>query len=251
MPDPHQPLRARLALAALPHVAFDGWSPETWRAALRDADATEAEARAAAPRGALDLAAQWHRQGDEAMRARLRGAELHAMKIREKITFAVRARIEAIEDREAARRAAALHALPHLAPEGARLIWGTADAIWDAIGDRSTDSNWYTKRATLSGVYGATVLFWLGDDSPGRAATWEFLDRRIEDVMSFERLKARVRENPIARTVLAGPLWAMSRIRAPMRPPSGFADMPGYFAGPPPEPTIHEAGPALPPAPPR
>ena len=249
MPDPYEPVRDRLIEAALPHVAFDGWTERTFRAAIRDADVSEAEGRAAAPRGALDLAAAFHRQGDAAMRARLAGADLASMRIRDKITFAVRARIEAIPDREAARRGAALFALPHLAPEGARLIWGTADAIWDAIGDRSTDSNWYTKRATLSAVYAATVLFWLGDETPGHAATWAFLDRRIEDVMAFEKVKAKARENPVARTLLAGPLWALSQLRAPMRPPSGLSDMPGYFA--PPQPTIHEKSPPMPPAPPR
>ena len=241
MADPYQPVRERLIEAALPHVAFDGWTEGTFGAAMRDADVNEAEARAGAPRGALDLAAAYHRMGDARMRERLRVADLHTMRIRDKIAFALRARIEAIDDREAVRRGAALYALPHLAPEGARLIWGTADAIWEAIGDKSRDSNWYTKRATLSAVYGSTVLYWLGDDTPGHAATWDFIDRRIEDVMAFEKVKARVRENPVARTILAGPLWALSQVRAPMRPPS-MAEMPGYFAGSPPAPTIHEDG---------
>ena len=37
----------------------------------------------------------------------------------------------------------------------------TVDAIWHAAGDRSADFSWYTKRAILTGVYGATLLFWL------------------------------------------------------------------------------------------
>ena len=71
--------------------------------------------------------------------------------------------------------------LPHMAPEGARLIWGTADRIWTALGDTSDDVNWYTKRATLSGVYAAVVLYWLGDDSTDGQATRAFIDRRISD----------------------------------------------------------------------
>ena len=94
-------------------------------------------------------------------------------------------------------------ALPHHAAEGARAIWGTADAIWTALGDRSTDINWYTKRVSLSAVYGATVLYWMGDDSEGHQATWDFLDRRIETVMSFEKTKAALRENPLAKALIA------------------------------------------------
>ncbi len=43
----------------------------------------------------------------------------------------------------------------------------TVDAIWHAAGDRSADWSWYSKRAILAGVYGATLLFWLRDDSDG------------------------------------------------------------------------------------
>ena len=125
-------------------------------------------------------------------------------------------------DREVVRRAVALFALPHLAPEGARALWNTADAIWTALGDTSEDYNWYTKRATLSGVYSSTVLFWLGDDSAGHQATWEFLDRRIEDVMQFEKLKAGVEKNPLLKPVFAVPTWLLGRVRRPQRGPGGY-----------------------------
>ena len=213
--------------AALPHVAFEGWSPAVFRAARRDADIGEGAARAACPRGAIDLAAAFHRRGDRRMEAALQAEPLEEMKVRERVTHAVRTRIEAIEDREAARRAATLFSMPHLAPEGARLIWETADAIWVVCGDSSDDVNWYTKRATLSGVYGSTVLYWLGDESPGAADTWDFLDRRIADVMSFEKVKGTMAANPLLRTVFAGPIWALGRIKAPPRMPRG--DMPGLW----------------------
>ena len=223
------PDRARLLDAMLPHVAFDGWSDASFRAAAHDLGMTVVEARAIAPRGALDLAAAFHRRGDAAMLARLEQADLSTMKIRERITFAVRARIEAIDDREAVRRGSAFFALPQNAPEGARLIWETCDAIWTALGDPSDDINWYTKRATLAGVYGSTVLFWLGDDSEGRADTWAFLDRRIEDVMRIEKMKAQVRKNPVLNGLMAGPNWLMSRVKAPKhRDPSG---LPGHARG--------------------
>lgn len=223
----HDDARSRLLRAAMPHVAFDGWSQATLAAAARDADMTPEEARAACPRGPLDLAVAFHKAGDAEMLRRIEAASLGDMRFRDRIAFAVRARIEAIEDREAVRRGSAFFSLPQNAPEGARLIWETADAIWDALGDPSDDINWYTKRATLSGVYGSTVLFWLGDESEGHADTWAFLDRRIEDVMRIETLKARVRENPVLSRAMAGPNWILSRVKAP---PRRREDMPGRWS---------------------
>jgi ubiquinone biosynthesis protein COQ9 len=100
------------------------------------------------------------------------------------------------------------------------------------LGDTSTDFNWYTKRATLSGVYGSTVLFWLGDDSPGHAATWEFLDRRIADVMQIEKFKAALRDNPLSRALRSGPFSgavnAMEKFKMPDMPKMPD-DLPGKF----------------------
>jgi ubiquinone biosynthesis protein COQ9 len=73
-------LKTRLLEAALPHVAFDGWSEATFRAAIRDAGAESAMARMACPRGALDLAAAFHRRGDDEMVRRLKAADLGQMR---------------------------------------------------------------------------------------------------------------------------------------------------------------------------
>lgn len=212
--------------AALDHVPFDGWSDATLRAASRDAGVDPALARALYPRGGVDLALAFHRRGDARMVERLAATDMSAMRFRDRIAAAVRYRLEAVEDRELVRRGSALFALPQHAAEGARAIWGTADLIWRSLGDSSDDINWYTKRATLSGVYGSVVLYWLGDSSDGHQATWDFLDRRIEDVMRFEKVKARVRDNPVLSRVLAGPMRLLDHIHAPKGTP---ADLPGQF----------------------
>ncbi|WP_172299618.1 COQ9 family protein [Pseudoruegeria sp. HB172150] len=219
--------RERLLQSALTHVAFDGWSETTFKAAAADIGMTPREARAICPRGPLDLAADFHRTGDTAMIRRIEETDLGEMRFRDRIAFAVRARIEAATDREAVRRGTSFFALPQNAAEGTKLIWGTSDAIWTALGDPSEDINWYTKRATLSGVYSATVLYWLGDTSEGYEATWAFLDRRIEDVMKFEKFKAQVRENPVLSRLMAGPNAILSKVRAPNR--QARDDMPGHW----------------------
>ena len=120
------------------------------------------------------------------------------MKVREKIRKAVELRIVLASDKEAVRRGVVLFSLPVYAFEGSRLIWDTSDLIWELIGDNSEDYNWYSKRTILSAVYGSTVLYWLGDNSEGSEETWHFLDRRIEDVMRFEKAKVQLKTNKLA-----------------------------------------------------
>lgn len=218
-----------LLQAALIHVAFDGWSETTFRAAIVDSGVDATVARGLFPRGAVDLAIAFHRAGDVAMIAKLEESDRSAMRFRDRVAYAVRVRLEAAQDREAVRRGATLFALPNYAPDGARLIWGTSDAIWTAVGDTSRDFNWYTKRATLSAVYSSTVLYWLGDDSLDGQATWAFLDRRIEDVMRIEKAKAQVRENPMLSRLMVGPNWLLSQIKAPE---TARSDLPGGWTAP-------------------
>jgi ubiquinone biosynthesis protein COQ9 len=220
----------KLLDAALIHVPFDGWSEATFTAAVRDSELDATVARAVCPRGAVDLAVAYHKRGDVMMLERLKAEDMTALKFREKIAAAVRIRLEVISDKEVVRRGTALFALPQHLPDGAKLIWGTCDEIWTALGDTSDDVNWYTKRATLSGVYSATVLYWLGDTSEGHAETQEFLDRRIDNVMQIEKAKAQVRDSPTLSKLLAGPNWVMSQIKAPTRFPKG--DMPGSWTSP-------------------
>ncbi|WGW05348.1 COQ9 family protein [Tropicibacter oceani] len=221
MPDT---LQTRLLDAILMHVPFDGWSEPSFAAAIEDAGVDPVVARSLFPRGAVDLAVAYHKAGDAEMLRRIEAADLSEMRFRDKVAFAVRARIEAVDDREVVRRGTALFALPMHAVDGAKLIWGTADAIWNALGDSSRDFNWYTKRATLSAVYSSTVLYWLGDESPENTATWEFLDRRIEDVMRFEKTKAQMRDNPLLSRLMAGPGKLAERIKAP---DGAASDLPG------------------------
>ena len=223
-------LMTRLLAAAAMHVPFDGWSETTLRLAAEDAGIAPGLVAAICPRGAVDLALAYHAAGDAAMLKRLAETDLISLRFRDRVAFAVRARLEAVEDRELVRRGMTLFSLPPYAADGARALWQTADHIWMALGDTSEDVNWYTKRATLSGVYGATVLYWLGDDSEGQTRTWEFLDRRVEDVMQIEKLKAQARDNRWMSGLMAGPLNFLSRIRAPQA--SAQTGMPGRWNGP-------------------
>lgn len=206
--------------AALAHVAFDGWSEATLRAALSDAGVSSGLGRAMFPRGAVDLALAYHWRGDRRMAERAADTPMAALRYSERVATLIRYRLEDA-DKEAVRRGSTLFALPQHSADGARAVWHTADAIWKALGDSSDDVNWYTKRATLSAVYASTVLFWLGDDSAGHQATWDFLDRRIAGVMKIEGMKAKYAGNPLVKAAM----FPLSWIRAP----KGGDDMPGQM----------------------
>jgi ubiquinone biosynthesis protein COQ9 len=204
----------RILDASLAHAPFDGWSAVTFQAALADSGVAAGLGDALFPRGGIDLAVAYHQRGDAAMRTAYDAIDKASLRIRDRIALAVRLRLEAA-DKELVRRGSALFGLPSHVLEGSRLIWGSADAIWAALGDTSRDLNWYSKRATLSAVYAATVLFWLGDTSEGDADTWAFLDRRIDNVMQIEKAKAGLRENPLGKALMRGPLKILERVHAP------------------------------------
>lgn len=205
--------RRALLMAALPIVAFDGWTEQTLAEAAKEIEISESEISLLFPIGVADLLQAYSDWADDEMGHALEAADLEAMKIRQRITFAVRARIEVLGNhKEAARRASSLLALPSHAGVAARSLYRTVDLMWRGIGDTSTDFNFYSKRATLTGVYGATLLCWLADTSEGSEETWGFLDRRIEDVMVIEKVKARARK--IAAN-LPSPTEFLSAVRYP------------------------------------
>lgn len=206
--------RAAILAAALPDIPFDGWTGRSLRQAAGKAGIEQGLARLAFPGGTVDLVRYFIADGDRRMEAELARHDLAAMKVRERITFAVRTRLEVDEDnREALRRATAYLALPTSGAAGVRALYGTVDAIWRACGDTSTDYNFYTKRLILSGVFSSTAAVWFGDDSEGFEKTWAFLDRRIADVMQIEKVKGTA-EKVLSR--VPSPLGLVSRLRYPL-----------------------------------
>lgn len=184
--------RARLLDAAMRHVPFDGWTRSALTAGARSAGIDDATVARCFPRGVRDLVSAFSDRADAAMLAALENHDLAALPIRDRIALAVRLRLEALAPhREAVRRLIAWAALPGHHVLSLTLVHRTVDRIWYAIGDRSADFSWYTKRGLLAAIHSATVLYWLDDTTDGCAATWEFLDRRVDDVMQIPKLKSR------------------------------------------------------------
>ena len=132
-------------------------------------------------------------------------------RVRDRVRNAFKARIEAVmPHKKAARKATSFLALPQHAPLAAKLMMQSVDAMWRAAGDKSSDFSYYTKRAMLSGVYGATFLYWLSDASEGNSATWAFLDKRIDNVMQIERFRGAAQQ---AAAKLPNPLEILAKLR--------------------------------------
>ena len=189
--DPDAAVRGQLADAVAGEAAFSGWSETAMRGAARLIGAPEGEAERLFPGGPTAVLAWLSERADVRTVGMMEAAGSAELKIRDRIRLAVRTRIEqTVGGRESVRRGLAVLALPFNASLGLKLLYRTVDAIWYAAGDSSTDFNFYTKRATLAGVYSSTLLYWLNDRSEGSEATWSFLDRRIDNVMRFEKWKA-------------------------------------------------------------
>jgi ubiquinone biosynthesis protein COQ9 len=179
--------------AMLPDVPFDGWSRAALRAAARRIGVPAAEALALFPNAPADFAACFSRWADRRMLDRLDTLALDQLRVPERVALAINTRIEIVEPwREAVRRALVVLALPQRAPLAFRLLYETVDGIWYAAGDSATDFSFYTKRATLAGIYGATLLYWLEDRSPGFADTRAFLDRRLADAARIGAARHRI-----------------------------------------------------------
>ncbi|PHR58665.1 MAG: COQ9 family protein [Robiginitomaculum sp.] len=209
--DPSHKARLALLEATLKNVPFDGWSETSLKQAVKVTGLPEGADALYFPGGALEMIAFWNEQHDAYVRDAVTKFDLPNMRIRDKITQAVLLRFEAIGDHdEAARRAVARTALLDGLTLSPKILWAAADNIWRAIGDISTDFNFYTKRTTLSAVISTSLAAWLSDRDPNKDKAKAFLDARIENVMQFEKAKFQVKKRMGA---MPDPVEILGKIR--------------------------------------
>lgn len=187
-------IRAALAPLIARNAAFDGWSYAAVDSAAVELEIDPDVAALAFNGNAMRMVDAWIDSIDQELARRLTASRLNALKIRDRITILLATRLEIMNpDREALRRAMAIMAMPQNIVRGTKVGWRSADRMWRMAGDTASDFNHYTKRATLSAVYGSTISVFVNDESPDFIDTRAFLDRRIENVMQFEKVKAQAR----------------------------------------------------------
>lgn len=197
-------LRLRLAPLVAEAAVFDGWSAQAVRAAAAQAGVDADVAAYVFRDGVMQMVSAWTASIDVAMAQAWPAQKLSTLKIRQRIRELVLFRLEAVQGcEEALSRALAIMAMPQNAARSLRLGWHSADAMWRLAGDTATDYNHYTKRAILAAVYTSTLAVFAGDESPNKAETRAFLDRRLDGIMRFEKVKAQLLRKPEERFSMA------------------------------------------------
>ena len=211
--DPFEEVRAVILPQALSLAVFEGFTASMLEEAAEFSDVDRASLKAAFPGGVKDLLTYWTEETNETCRKRASKEDFDSLKIREKVAALVLARLDHLEPhKEAARRAAAYLSIPGNHTLGAQLAWSASDAIWRALNDTSTDFNFYSKRAILTGVWTSTLAFWFADNSDDMEETKRFLDDRIGNVMQIEKAKAKIRKWGIDP---AAPISWLAKLRYP------------------------------------
>lgn len=189
--DTRDDIKKQIIKRALVHVPFDGWTQDVLERSAAEEGLDSSYGWRLFPSGPLEAVAFWSHLLDQEM--------LHILpadpplKVQEKVTLAVRTRLTLlIPYREAARKTTTYLSLPHHMGKASKLLYKTVNEIWYYAGDRSTDYNFYTKRALLAWVYSSTFLYWLRDHSDGFEKTWSFLDHRIAEVLALPKLPKKI-----------------------------------------------------------
>ncbi|WBY17423.1 COQ9 family protein [Erythrobacteraceae bacterium WH01K] len=208
-------LRIALAPAIADSAIFDGWGDDALLMAAGIEGVDPDVARLAFKGGAMAMITAWIDSIDARMVRDMPAEELAALKIRERIRALVAYRLEAVAGQEEAlRRALSIMAMPQNARVSLRTGWRSADLMWRLAGDVSTDYNHYTKRTILAALYGSVLAVFVGDESEGKADTMAFLDRRIDNVMQFEKVKSQFLGNDRERFSVTR---FLGRLRYPAR----------------------------------
>ncbi len=185
-------LRDAALRAMLPIADDEGWTWGTIRAGLAAIGEDPALAESHFPAGPVGAVAHWIDLSNREMEAAAAAEDLAARRVPDRIRRVMEQRLRAAAPhKRALRRALSLLALPWNTPAALRTTAQTVNAMWYAAGDASADFSWYTRRATLAGVYGATLAYWVRDDDPEVEDALAFLDRRLADVARLGRRRRR------------------------------------------------------------
>lgn len=198
----------------LRHVPFDGWTELAMQTTAEELGLSASDVAKLFPRGFENLISIGSNDVDAKMVGEFMtrfANRFDEMPVHIKIRELLLIRFEILQPhKEAVRKMVAFLAQPSHAKIGTGAVYNTLDRVWRAAGDRSTDINFYTKRATLAAVYGSTMLAFLDDNTPDMAKTRAFLDRRLKDVSNVPKVTKPLRS---AASILGGMMYNLANMR--------------------------------------
>ena len=200
--------------AMLPHIPFDGWGENALAMAAEDLGIDIDQARQLVPGGAIDAIDAFTDMADREMARSLDAIEPRPSGITTIIREAILCRLEnAAPHREAVSSALKVLARPQHGPVAAKTLYRTVDRIWRLTGDRAVDFSFYTKRATLAGVYSAVLLYWVANPTADRTRIETFLDQRLREVAMIPKVTAPARKAAEMGIKLAGRMMGRMSMR--------------------------------------
>ena len=189
-------LKDEIIINALKNINFDGWSKKSVSTGFNVQNKNEELYNELFPNGIIDAIIHF---ADIADRQMLQGhlrEDFKDQRIPEKIKNLLMSRFEFLNPyKEAVRRSVAILALPSNSKIAIKSLYNTTDKIWSAVGDQSTDISFYTKRASLAGVYSSTLMSWLGSTDPDLQKVDEFIDRRLANINFIGKITKPFKEN--------------------------------------------------------
>lgn len=187
--------RNKILNSALDHAETLGWNDSLLRQLKQEFGIVSMTRHY--PDGLLDMAVAFADWADDEMLAALTAQQAKGkMKIRQQIAFGVRARLLALAPHKRAFEHSVKYMMhPARGLTVKKLTWTTADRLWRAAGDTASDYNHYTKRILLTGVLVSTTLYWLKDTSENYDKTWDFLDKRIDNVLKIGGFMSRFKKS--------------------------------------------------------
>jgi ubiquinone biosynthesis protein COQ9 len=195
-------LRLRILDASLAFVPSLGFTQAALVAGAESLSLSPAAAGAAAPRPGTSapaaLVLHWLEGANTELVTELRGLDKTGLDARGVLAVGLSGRVRQWGAVGGERWAAGLGEVvkdPFHARASFHQHTGLVSALWGCAGDRSTDLRWYTRRASLSAVYGATELFFVQDKSPANEATLAFLKDRLAQVDGLDLLHSRLKED--------------------------------------------------------
>lgn len=178
----------------LKNASFDGWSESSLIKSAQNCNFAKDYYKLLFPQGISDLTDFFYNYTTEKMTNIFLDQEnTEKLKIREKIAFLIEIRINIYDSYKESIRSLLTHNLYPQNILNAQLnIWKICDQIWFLAGDKSTDFNYYSKRALLEGVYSSSVLFWLEDKSDNWEETKSFIAVQITRVLKIGKFSSEL-----------------------------------------------------------